>query len=73
MGQAANILWTTTETLRKWESTGELLPAKKNAQATSDDPETANKEREAFSKHLGNFISFSLYFFLSFTLRIFVI
>ncbi|MCI5168394.1 MAG: MerR family DNA-binding transcriptional regulator, partial [Candidatus Electrothrix sp. GM3_4] len=29
IGQAANILGTTPGTLRKWDSTGELLPARK--------------------------------------------
>ncbi len=34
IGQAANILETTPGTLRKWESTGELLPARKTAGGT---------------------------------------
>lgn len=34
IGQAANILGTTPGTLRKWESTGELLPARKTAGGT---------------------------------------
>ena len=51
MGEAAELLGTTRETLRRWEETGELLPARKTHPTCGGDSLSQPKQEQDFQDY----------------------